>query len=437
MSIVYCFYNQHVTQNAFARYTTCWQPELTRPCAFSFLSAVNRNINFRQWGFPVGLGSMRINHILLALLLCGTRAVAQDGYWIDSSGGSWNSAGNWDPVNGIASGADSTAYFGFSREASIAQNSTFTLDGAQTIGNLCFTTQGGPSTWSLNSGAGGSLTLDSTFGPAEITVTSPSLQVTLNALVAGTEGVEKDGAGTLVLAARNTYTGQTLVTGGGLTVNGSIGTGQVDVCNAALSGTGVIMGPVIVGSGGVLSLGNPLGPLTISNSLVLLPGSTTSVSINAATSGHPLVQGLTSVTYAGTLLVNNLAGALSLGQSFSIFGSVPTSGNFSQILPPPGPGLLWRIDSANGQLVVVSSASQPAFSNVGLAGKNLVVQITDGPPGLTGYIIASADLSLPRTAWTRIATNIFDMSGNFTSTIDSTADGAGQRYFAVLVVASP
>jgi len=378
----------------------------------------------------------RINRILLAALFCAGGAAAQDGYWINSSGGSWASAGNWDPADGIAGGADNTAYFGFGREAAIAANASFTIDGAQTIGNLCFTTQGGPANWSLNPGSGGSLTLDNTFEPAEITVTSPSLQVTLNAVVAGDGGVEKDGAGTLVFAARNTYTGQTLVKAGGLNVAGSVG-GGVDVTGATLSGSGVIMGPVVMGSGGILSLGNPQGPLTINNSLVLLPGSTTIVTVNAAAPGHAAVQGLSSVTFGGTLVVNNLAGALSLGQSFSIFGSAAASGNFSSIQPPPGPWLRWRFDPATGQISVVSSASQPAFTSVNLAGTSLAFQLAAGPPGSPCYIISSGDLSQPKTAWARIATNVFDMSGNCASTNDFSANGAGQVFLSAFVIPSP
>jgi hypothetical protein len=192
-----------------------------------------------------------------------------------------------------------------------------------------------------------------------------------------------------------------------------------------------------VGSGGILSLGNPLGPLTISNSLVLLPGSTTFVAVNAATSGHAAVQGLSSITYGGTLLVSNLSGTLSLGQSFSIFGSVPTSGNFTSILPSPGPWLRWRIDPATGQISVVSSASQPAFSTVSLAGTSLAVGVTNGPPGSTCYIIASTDLSQPKSAWTRLGTAVFDMSGNFILTNALSANGAGQMYFTTFVVPSP
>jgi autotransporter-associated beta strand protein len=338
-------------------------------------------------------------------------------------------------VNGIAAGADSTAYFGFSREASVSPTSTFTLDGAQTVGHLCFTTHGGASTWNIAPGADGSLTLDSTFGRSQITVTSPSLQVTLNALVSGTGGVEKDGPGILVFSAQNTYTGQTLVTGGGLTVNGSIGTGPVQIANATLSGTGVIMGPVLIGPGGILSLGNPGGPLTINNSLVLLPGSTTSVSIYPGNTGSPEVQGISSITYGGRLLVHNLTGGVSVGQTFSIFGFAAASGGFSQITPPPGPGLAWQFDAATGQITVVPALFQPVFSSVSLSGNILTLQVIGGSPGLYGYIIATSDLSLPKTAWAHVSENIFDAGGGFTSTIDTSADNAGQRYFAVLVVA--
>jgi autotransporter-associated beta strand protein len=281
------------------------------------------------------------------------------------------------------------------------------------------------------------LTLNSTFEQPEITVTSPSLQVTLNAVLAGPAGVEKDGPGNLALAANNTYSGQTLVNGGGLSVTGSLGTGGVEVANATLSGTGVIMGPVVVGSGGILSLGNSSGPLTISNSLVLLAGSTTFVTLNAANAGHAAVQGLSSVTYGGTLVVSNLSGVLTLGQSFSIFGSAPASGNFTSIQPPPGPWLRWRFDPATGQISVVSSASQPTFSNVNLVGNSLVFGVTDGPPGSPCYIMASADLSLPKAAWTRISTNVFDVSGNFTSTNAINANGSSQLFLAAFVIPSP
>lgn len=394
-----------------------------KPCTRLFL---NRKI--------LGLNQL----ILLTALLGGgvTAATAEDGYWINSGGGSWASAGNWDPANGIAGGADDTAYFGFAREAAISSSAAFTLDGAQTIGNLFFTSQGGAGTWSFNAGAGGSLNLDATFGPSQITVTAPSLQVSLNAVISGA-GVEKDGPGTLVLAGKNSYSGETLVNGGGLDVTGTVGSGGVSVSGATLSGTGVINGPVVVGAGGVLALGNASSPLTINSSLVLLPGSTTSVAINPATAGRPVVQGLSSVTYGGTLIVSDPSGGLSLGQTFSLFGSAAASGDFTSIQPPPGPWLRWRVDPATGQITVVSSASQPAFADASLNNANLLLRLTNGPPGAASYIVASTNLSLPKSAWTRIATNVFDMSGNLIFTNLMNANGSSQVYLAAFVVPSP
>jgi hypothetical protein len=136
-------------------------------------------------------------------------------------------------------------------------------------------------------------------------------------------------------------------------------------------------------------------------------------------------------------VLTNLPGALSLGQSFSIFGSVPSSGNFSRILPPPGPWLRWRFDPATGQVSVVSSASQPTLAGANLCGTNLVVQITSGPPSSPFYIMASTDLSLPEAAWTLIATNVFDVSGSFFFTNTISANGSSQTYFTAFVIPSP
>jgi hypothetical protein len=221
-----------------------------------------------------------------------------------------------------------------------------------------------------------------------------------------------------------------------LYVNGSLADGGVEVTNATLGGTGLITGPVIVASGGTLALGNSPEALTISNSLVLLPGSTTLVAFGAS-AGTPFVQGLSSITYGGTLMLNNLPGGLSLGQSFSIFGSVPGSGNFSSILPQPGPWMRWRFDPASGQISVVSSASPPVFGSVKLAAGQLAIQLTSGPPGSPCYVLSSPKLDTPLSAWTRIATNTFDVSGNCSLAIFPGTNAAGQCYVTTFIIPSP
>src|SRR5438309_957998 len=74
------------------------------------------------------------------------------------------------------------------------------------------------------------MTLDATLDHPSITIVSFPNFVTINTVLAGTNGLEKLGAGTLVLAATNTYTygGPTIVSSGTLRLNGKIGSGKGD-----------------------------------------------------------------------------------------------------------------------------------------------------------------------------------------------------------------
>ncbi|HVM47259.1 MAG TPA: autotransporter-associated beta strand repeat-containing protein [Candidatus Acidoferrum sp.] len=373
-----------------------------------------------------GLAGPHFWTTLLATLLLALQAAGDDGYWAKAGGGSWATAGNWDSGT-VADGTDNTAYFGLSFEPAIPTNATFTLDGARTIGNIEFTATTGPDSWALNTGSGGPLTLDATFDTPSITVGLASQTVTMSTVLAGTNGMEKQGDGTLVLTASNVYAGQTIVSAGLLRLNGSVGLDGVDVAAGTLSGTGVISGPLIVESGAILAPGNPLGALTVSNTLTLNPGSGTHVALNASTLAHGAVQGLASVVYGGSMTVTNLAGTLARGQSYSIFSAAGASGNFSSITPKPGNYLRWRFTPANGMLAVVSSASQPSITGLVLTPTNLVLQVGNGAPGATIYTLAATNAALAVSNWTRIATSSLDMSGS--GLVTAPLNGAASSWF--------
>ena len=365
------------------------------------------------------------------MLLFIYSATADDGFWI-AGNGSWTNPNNWDS-GAIADGTDNTAYFGLL--ANIPANLTVTLDGGRTIGNLFFTDPTGADNVFLNAGNGGWLTLDATFGPPSVTVATANQQIAINVVVAGDAGLEKLGAGSLLLNATNPYTGGTLVSAGLLYINGRIGTDVVTVASSTfLGGTGIISGPVTVQSGGTLAPGNSTpGTLTISNSLTLQPGSKTLMEVNAASSGHAAVRGLASVSYGGTLTVSNLAGVPALNQSFPVFSAASTSGNFSSLTPQLTGGLRWRFNPANGVLSVVSTNLQPKFASVTLMGKtNLLMLVTNGVPGATNHMLASTNLILPRTSWTRLATNVFDVSGNLAFT-NALSPATPQRFYLISV----
>ncbi len=162
----------------------------------------------------------------------------------------------------------------------------------------------------------------------------------------------KSGAATLTLSGNCSHTGATTVTNGTLLVTGAISNSIVTVMSGAtLAGTGFIGSAVNVQAGGTLAPGTSLGTLTISNTLTLNPASTVFVELNASNGQRDRVVGLTSVTYAGSLIVSNLAGVVTNGQSFSLFGVVPSfSGNFSGITPPPAANLAWSFNPTNGTL---------------------------------------------------------------------------------------
>jgi len=80
----------------------------------------------------------------------------------------------------------------------------------------------------------------------------------------------KDGTGSLALAGANTYAGPTVVSNGTLAVNGThLGGGAYTVAGGALGGTGLIDAAIHVLAGGVVTPGNPIGTLTVSNSFDL------------------------------------------------------------------------------------------------------------------------------------------------------------------------
>jgi autotransporter-associated beta strand protein len=364
----------------------------------------------------------------LALLSPLPVLAQQDGYWSAGKGGSWANSGNWDSGL-IAQGTDNTAYFGISIEPTIPANATFTLDGAQTIGNVDLTGSSAFN-WTFNTGTGGPLTLDNDFEYPGVTVALANEQVTINPVLAGVTGMEKLGDGTLTLNATNTYTGGTVVNGGALIIFGGItDTNGVTVAAGTLGGTGMISGQVTVQTGCVFAPGNPLGTMTISNSLTLQAGSTTWITVKASTQAHDTIQGLSGVSYGGTLMVSNLAGTPTVGQSYPIFNSTNASGDFASLTPQLTGAVRWRFNPANGILSVISTNQQPRFAGSQRSGSTLVLSVTNGVPGGTNYVLATTNLALPKTSWSRVATNLFDAGGGYNWTNMINPPPPTQRFF--------
>jgi autotransporter-associated beta strand protein len=165
---------------------------------------------------------MSFRSVFLTSLACvpllsgmlATPVHAQNGTWNTTTNGTWTTDTNW-VGNIIADGADNNANFTFN----ITNDLNVTLGADRTIGNITFTDSTTSSNNMTISGAN-VLTLDRTSGAPIVDVTQSGRTLTISSVIAGADGLQKDGAGTLVISAFPTYTGATIITGGTFNVSG-------------------------------------------------------------------------------------------------------------------------------------------------------------------------------------------------------------------------
>ena len=144
-----------------------------------------------------------------------TASILNSAVWTNTvSGLNWSTAGNWSN-NVVATNVGNTADFS---QVAITADTTVNLDTNYTIGNLVFgNTAPSPSAnWFLTDNT---LTLAGTNPTVTVGSLGTGEAATISSTIAGTQGLTKAGSGNLALGAYNTYTGNTVVNGGTLTLN--------------------------------------------------------------------------------------------------------------------------------------------------------------------------------------------------------------------------
>lgn len=83
--------------------------------------------------------------------------------------------------------------------------------------------------------------------------------------------------------------------------------------------------------------------------------------------------------------------------------------------PPPTGGDYGSIFLADNMTATV--VREPGIASIKPAAPNLILSGTNGLPGGIFYVLESTNVALPRSQWTRLTTNQYDVNGNFTFTI--------------------
>ncbi|MDB5564548.1 MAG: outer rane autotransporter barrel domain protein [Tardiphaga sp.] len=138
--------------------------------------------------------------------------------------------------------------------------------------------------------------------------------------------VVQNGSGNTILTGINTYTGETTVNAGTLSVNGSIALSSLTTVNAGgtLGGNGIV-GETLI-NGGTLSPGNSIGTLTVSGSLTLTAASTYLVQVSGISADKTIVMGTANL--AGKVTVDPLA-RISATTTYTILTASTVSGTFA------------------------------------------------------------------------------------------------------------
>ncbi|MGA3181269.1 MAG: choice-of-anchor tandem repeat GloVer-containing protein [Verrucomicrobiota bacterium] len=335
-----------------------------------------------------------------------------NGTWTGAAGdGLWSDSGNW--LNGqVATGSAYTAYF---NAVDITSDPTVVhLNSPQTIGSLVFgdlntNTAAG---WLLDNNGNAANTLTLTMeGPSNVVVNAlgAGKQVTIGAILAGSEGLKKAGFGTLDLTNVNTLTGNVYVSQGTLTLDYS-------------GGASTVLGSQVLSLGGgsltVLGLANNATTQTFT-STTLNAGQNVITAVNGAGSGtttvnlgsfgNPPVGGIVEFIGPATITAATTAsGNGGGGGTGTATGTITTTtGTVNQPFNDGGTGL-------NENETAYATVGLYDFATVTSSSPYTVIGMSQGSAGTAGfggYIEANGTLP---TATEANLTTCYDMVGSFT-----------------------
>jgi autotransporter-associated beta strand protein len=383
----------------------------------------------------------------------GTNQISLVGVNVDSS------LGDIDVLAGVLSIEHATTTGDSSKTLTVTNGATLQVWAFPTNNNLnkVLALYGNGVTATITNGSGnnrsvGPVTL---YGSPIFAVPGTSF-LTNDGNISGSGTLIKTLTGRLVLQGTDTYTGNTVVEDGRLTFTGSqaippspvfdlqTNTSILDLHNAGgilslgtgqtIKGKGSVWGSVDAGAAAIVTPGESIGTLSVTNSVTFETGSTNVMEIDKAGATFDQIRA-NSIAYGGTLVVSNLNLQLANGDAFKLYtGTNGYSGAFSQIIPAaPAAGFYWYTNTltTDGTLRIASTVTNtPQATSTMAVGTNIVVSGINGIPNGQYYLLSSTSVALPLANWSRVSTNFFNGSGGFSFTNSASLP---QRFFVLLV----
>jgi autotransporter-associated beta strand protein len=305
-------------------------------------------------------------------------------------------------------------------------------------------------------GASGSGTTTGVLNFDAGTITANTLNIGLQPVTGSKVGVGSVGVGsnTVIGASGNLIVRGNLtlgVAGGG--AGAATTSGTLGITNGTVQAFAIVPGTnslsAITLAGGRLTVtnvvGNPAGPL---GTLNLMPLNTAdnvrnTLSLPVRTNSPGVTVSILNIDGLDT--TTNIINVESVGPIGTVPVELPliqyttmnlvSGGTFNVglgTLPTGYAGVLTNDTTINAIALVLTAAlhPQPVMTTVNQAAPNLVIQGVNGFANVPYYMLASTNVALPLSQWTRVATNVFGPNGQFSSTVSAAVP---QQFFQLQV----
>ena len=232
-----------------------------------------------------------------------------------------------------------------------------------------------------------------TFQVGDATTNTPSFGgIIADGTAGGNVGLTKTGTDNQVFTGNNTYTGPTSISGGRLTVNGSLAAGSTVTVNsrATLAGSGKINGAANLASGGIVSPGSSgVGTLTFTGGFNLNGGCVLNFDFATTTTSDKIaLTGAYVAPASGTVAVNiNALSGFGVGTYSLITGATGISAASFTLGTTPS-GHTYQLSAIGTTLSVIVGNAPAAPTGLAALATNAQIDLTwSASAGATSYTL--------------------------------------------------